>query len=224
MVPYLGPDLHYEGFRGWPHELLIYSRADEESNHSLSLRYATEIQFWGSQEWHWHTGASSVESHWDGLGRSTHDWRGAETAGLAQSQEGMACRGGSNSRSEANAIKNIRESGFSQLCLVDRWETVGISWGKRHSELWTFPHREPLGLGADDLEAVCSPSWEQGEFSPNWICSKPSAVWSDLRAGGWPRNLLSSLPTWLFLWSYDLLSFSQTVCLRQQMTISPNLF
>jgi len=42
-----------------------------------------------------------------------------------------------------------------------------------------FPQGQP-GAGADDPEAVQSLSLER--FNPNWACSKPAAIWSDLRA------------------------------------------
>lgn len=171
----------------------------ETGNNFMSLRC---IVYFGSPNTKgWHTGVSAAEF---GDGKCRRDW---------------GSWGGSVWRRD-------REPGSALLCLLGGWETLGRSWRRRGSE---FPSGispwGQSGTGAGDPEAV----WLHpggGESTPTRLAQslQQSGLTLLLWAGDWHRDILNSLPTWVFLWSNDLLYYSQTIHIRKHIIILPNLF
>lgn len=163
-----------------------------------------------------------------------HPCRGAEGAGLVQSGEGKALRGDNGSPHQCpwGGCQGHREPDSPLLCLVGWWETLGMSWRRRGSDLWNFP---PEGSQALEqmTQRLCDSILGVGELTPTGLAQslqqfgltpEQSGLTLLLWAGDWHRGILNSIPTWVFLWSNDLLYFSQTVHIRKQIIVLPNLF
>lgn len=146
--------------------------------------------------------------------RSTCPWEGAEGAGMVQSAEGTAL-GGPKSRPQC-LWGGHQENGDPGSHSFSWWvdERLSTSWKRRGSagyKLELFPHEGSRTLqqitqrlcrvhpGRVSALTGLAQSLEQSGVNPEL-----NLLW----AGGQARDLLSSLPMWIFLWSYDLLDFS----------------
>lgn len=230
VVPNLRLDLHHEGFRGWPHVLLFYTGEDECRNHFLILRYVTEIQFWAPAP---NTGRTLTDwrefsSRWlRWLGRENFSLRRGWESWAGPAGDGAVLRGPDSSpKCFYDGHQEDGKPGFSQFCLVGRWETLGIHWNRRISD-WagTF---SPLQSGGGGDYPETAVSILRG-LQP-WLCllkALSNLVWPQ----SWPCfehevRLETSRVPFQCAFSYDPMTYYIffKLCLREQIISFPNLF
>lgn len=152
----------------------------------------------------------------DGKCRSTSLQRGwGSWAGSVWSREAL---GGDKSIPQPVATRRLSDVGSHALHCCAWWADERLWAEVEGGEVQTS--------GIFPLRAVRHWSrWPRGCVTPSGLAQRlqPSGLTLLLWAGGWHREILNSLPTWIFLWSNDLLYFSQTLHIRKHIIILPNL-
>lgn len=143
--------------------------------------------------------------------------RGAGGAGLLQSGAGKVLGAGKSSP-QAVPMRRLSDVGSQALHCCAWWADERLWAEAEGGEVQTS--------GIFPLRAVRHWSrWPRGRVTPPGLAQslQQSRLTLLLWAGRWHRDILNSLPTWIFLWSDDLLYFSQTVHIRKHIIILPNL-
>lgn len=105
-----------------------------------------------------------------------------------------------------NLVKNT-EAGSSPWCMMGgwdnrhKWKQENFRLNIRRGETFSLQGQSSSGTGCPGKLCGLHTCW----FSwPDWI--NPRVICSDLIAdwaGGWARDLLRSLSSWITIWSYD---------------------